>query len=697
MKSKTLFIYLSIFIAAVLALLFFINHDENLPKDESEYVHDGNFVYLNTAKNVKFVGTDSCYECHKTSYHDFTNTEMHHSFMKLNASNIIETYPQQKPVYDPKKNYYYEMLKKDDKFYQREYRLDKKGKVIFDRMLEAQYTIGSGNNLRMYFYDENGMFYQLPLTWNSHKKSWDLSPGYRETENLRFSRFVTNRCMACHNSYQTEKANSIDRYEKPYEIGIGCERCHGPGELHLKEMNSIKYEKSLPKNYKTIINPRKLSPQRQLSVCMQCHLQGKGWAINKKDGWFDFHAGELLETNRSVFFPEHTAKEVIEVGDSPHRLMLSQCFKKSNGNLTCITCHNPHHSIKSFTIEHYNSKCMSCHSINDLNKNKFEHKHTEADNCVSCHMNKTGSDNTLHGVSLTDHWIRVDANKTKIDWASIRTAPENRPLVELAADVNNNDDDESLIKKGIAYIDFFKEFDNRIAYIDSAVYNLEEGLKIKVSAQGYYYLGEAYLILSKNDKAIESLKKCVKIDPKYAEAFYKLGEAFNENNEIDDAVKAYQDALALKQNEPIFLESLGNALVEKKNYSEAVKMFEKSIMIDNQNPYTFFTLGNIYIMQFNQPQKALEYYKQAAALDPDVEDVFLNLGNTYALLQEYQKSIEQYKLEIANRPNSASAYVNLGRVYQLLNKKSEAKSALQKALQIDPALAIAKEYLNQLK
>jgi hypothetical protein len=109
---------------------------------------------------------------------------------KLDSTNIIEEYPQSVPVYDSVGNFYYEMLQRNGQFYQREYRLDKNGKVEHERVVEAEYVIGSGNNLRMYFHNENGMLYELPLTWYVHEKRWDLSPGYRDFGNLRFSRYA---------------------------------------------------------------------------------------------------------------------------------------------------------------------------------------------------------------------------------------------------------------------------------------------------------------------------------------------------------------------------------------------------------------------------------------------------------------------------------------------------------------------------
>ncbi len=125
--------------------------------------------------------------------------------------------------------------------------------------------------------------------------------------------------------------------------------------------------------------------------------------------------------------------------------------------------------------------------------------------------------------------------------------------------------------------------------------------------------------------------------------------------------------------------------------------FEKSISIDNQNPYTFFTLGNITAMQYNQPQEALEYYKRAIYLDPDIDNAYLNLGNTYFLLGNYKNAIEQYKIELYYRATSTSALVNLGRVYQKTNNIIEAKKMFKDALKIDPSLTIAKNFLQQLK
>ena len=432
----------------VIALAFYYLQTKNdYTFDEKDVVNDNGTIYLNTASNVKFVGKDKCYSCHAIISNDYKHAEMGHSLEILTPQIIVEKYPQSKPTYDEKNNYYYRMFKKDDKYFQEEYRLDENGNVIHRIVKEAEYSVGSGHNLRMYFYEVNGRFYQLPLTWNTFKQTWVLSPGYKENKNLRFSRFAAKKCINCHSAYLNEFPNSIDRFEKPFVLGIGCERCHGPGELHIKYVNNSLGK--IPENAKTIVNPLNLSPKRQLSICMQCHLEGKAWVLQNEEGSFDFRAGQLLSKNRSVYYPKVTNTEVIEVGDSPHRLMMSKCFTESKGKLVCFTCHDVHKSIKTFQISHYNEKCIGCHPENKIKAIKGL-SHNISLNCVSCHMNQTGMSNTLHGVTLTDHWIRKDAYKTVINWDVVRH-PEKRPAIELVPAIDENDNMKD-VRKGIAYL-----------------------------------------------------------------------------------------------------------------------------------------------------------------------------------------------------------------------------------------------------
>lgn len=652
--------------------------------------------YANTDLRVKYVGSKQCMSCHPDIYETYMKSEMGRSMSLPDTGNIIEQFPQKEEVYDSVGNFYYEMIRRGEQLYQREFRRDKNNKIIHERLVRVDYLMGSGNNLRMYFNEEGGMLYELPLTWYVHKKRWDFSPGYREFGNLRFYRYAKARCIGCHNSFLKPSPTANERYTKPYPLGIGCERCHGPGELHVKQALGERLPNLSPET-KTIVNPRKLPPQEQLDVCRQCHLQGEAWALQSGKDWFDFRPGMKLESHRSVYFRAMTKKEVFEVADSPHRLSLSRCFKESNGALTCITCHNPHRSIKTFSLDHYNSKCMDCHAPESLLTKNVSHPHVQTDNCISCHMNRTGADNTLHGVSNTDHWIRVEANKTMIDWKSLRKPASEQPAITLSPDVDAKDDGLQ-IRRGMAYFDYHLYHDRRRLYLDSALAYLSQGLnQAQRDARGYFNLGEVQFELGQSDLALTSYTRALRLQPDYDEASFKAAKAYAAKGNTAEAIRLYRRAVSTKPDDPAYLEGLGMALIDSGAIDDGIRTLERVLSLDRGNPNTYSYLGSTYAMELNQPEKALPYFKELITLEPDFPSGNMNLGNTYALLGNYTEAKRFYQSELAVQPRSAEAYFNLGKVYVLEGKKSEARAAFEKVLEIDPSMTMVNTYLSQLR
>src|SRR5690606_1622535 len=346
----------------------------------------------------------------------------------------------------------------------------------------------------------------------------------------------------------------------------------------------------------------------------------------------------------------------------------------SGGELTCITCHNPHRSIKTFSVSHYyNEKCLNCHKAENLPLKENGEKHFAVDNCISCHMNKTGTENTLHGVPLTDHWIRKDAYKDEIDWSSLLADPQTLPAVQLIADVDA-DDDKKDIRKGIAYIEFYNEYDNKPVYLDSALFYLNS--KKEKDAQTYFYTAEVFLLKNKIEEALSAYKHAAELNKNYYQAFYKIAEIYRMKNENSTAIDYYNKALALKPQEPSYIEGIAYVYTNLGDYTKAVELFEKALKIDGQNAYSLFTLGTIYAVYFNQPENSIKYFKQASVIDPDLENVFLNLGNAYTLTGDFESAELAYKKELYSNPNSVNAKINLARLYKSLGRNKEADKLL---------------------
>src|SRR5207244_1810437 len=115
----------------------------------------------------------------------------------------------------------------------------------------------------------------LPLGWYAESGgSWAMNPGYDRPDHAGFTRAVTYGCMFCHNGIP-EIPPANDSGAEPVfggriPQGIDCQRCHGPASKHVQLAEAAANVEDIRK---TIVNPSRLSPDRALEVCMQCHLQ----------------------------------------------------------------------------------------------------------------------------------------------------------------------------------------------------------------------------------------------------------------------------------------------------------------------------------------------------------------------------------------------------------------------------------------
>ena len=122
-------------------------------------------------------------------------------------------------------------------------------------------------------------------------RSWangSIVPGYLDGT-ANFDRPVIPRCVECHATYFQTLAPSplMNRYDKAdFILGISCERCHGPGEEHVARQRG----QSAAAAGEAITNPAKLSRDRRVDVCAQCH-GGLGEEIAPA---FSFRPGQPL-------------------------------------------------------------------------------------------------------------------------------------------------------------------------------------------------------------------------------------------------------------------------------------------------------------------------------------------------------------------------------------------------------------------
>jgi Flp pilus assembly protein TadD len=577
-----------------------------------------------------YADPQSCATCHAEIAATYARTGMARSFYKPTSTNTVEDYSRANRYFHKPSNTWFQMVRRGGAFYQRRWQLASGGRETNAEELQIDYIMGSGNHVRTYLHrTARNTLIELPLAWYpEHAGTWAMNPGY-EGPHLETRRKVAYECMFCHNAYPEIPAGSEAAvYAAQLPEGIDCQRCHGPGADHVKAARSGSTNLA-----GTILNPAHLTPDRQMDVCMQCHLQSTAAALPSEmrrfgRAPFSYNPAEPL-TAFKVFFekPNTPPSRDIEIVSSAYRLRQSQCFLKSAGRLVCETCHNPHNIPRAqAAIEHYDTVCRNCHT----NAHSDSPKH----DCAGCHMPKRSTTDVVHAV-ITDHLIQrfplppgqPTPNPYRGEVLPYYPSNPDRMIADAAQVINNS--------------------------------NLAAGIPLLRDDLAKAPNPEAYLI---------------------------LGDAERHRGNPAQASVAYQKAFELNPASARSLRSWAVATKESGNAAQASELLKRAVQQAPAEPENWYELGLLDSEQ-SRPTQAIAELRKAIELDPDLAAAYNNLGINLSITGELDQAQAAFQRALQIDPYDASTHGNLARALAAKGSLAEAVPEFATAVQMDPANA----------
>lgn len=212
--------------------------------------------------------------------------------------------------------------------------------------------------------------------------------------------------------------------------------------------------------------------------------------------------------------------------------------------------------------------------------------------------------------------------------------------------------------------------------------------KIAASATPAYDRGLYYLRLDVQDTvdAISSFQQAHQADPRSPLPLAGLVEAeldqFDESATPDHLDRARQ---YLEMAESLDADSvrvhLAAGMFEEatSEYGQALDQYRRVAEIAPRNVDAFIRIAGVYDKQ-NLPDKALESFHQAIALDPTYYDPHEYLGVFYFRRGNYSEAANEFQQVIALAPRMSNAYTNLGASLEKLDRPADAEKALQSSL-----------------
>lgn len=586
-------------------------------------------VYAAVKDGNEYIGINTCMQCHPQQFQSFQHTGMGQSFGNADTLKSAGQFDSNF-IYDPFSGYHYQPYWENGELFVKEF-LTSNEKQTFSRTEKVSFIIGSGQHTNSHLQSLNGYVHQMPFTFYTQDQKLDLPPGFEEGQNSRFSRKVGLECMSCHNAMPTGFVLGSENKYEHVPLGIDCERCHGPGKLHVEKIQRGELTDTASSIDYSIVNPKHLTTQQQFEICQRCHLQGNAVLADGKS-FFDFKPSMALNEVMDIYLPRYTdSDDEFIMASHVDRFKLSKCFQSDN-TFSCTSCHNPHVSIKETNIKTFNKTCNNCHKEKECAAPLAE-RELKSNNCVTCHMPRSGSIDIPH-VSVHDHFIRKPITKTKSD--------EIRTFIKLEAINNTSPSKRSKIR---GYLQHFEKFKAEKAALDSAQALLQSA---KPDSSYffewilYYHLSNMPFNIQKKvqSKGIQqTLKKLNKQDYSNKDAWtsYRIGEAYYTTSDYKNSLLFYVNAAKLAPYNLEFKNKLGSVYTKLELFNQAKNQFKN--IIDEYPNYAeaHNNLGYIYMVQQNF-DAAEKHISRALELDPKYSQARLNYAGLYLALGEVKRA-----------------------------------------------------------
>jgi predicted CXXCH cytochrome family protein len=639
-------------------------------------------VVSSTEKGSGYVDPAICAGCHQDIAKTYLLTGMGRSVYRPTAANTVEDYQTRNAVHNAASDLTYTMIERDGRFYQRrsEKGFDAKETNVAEEQID--YVIGSGNHARSYLHrGSDGRLIELPVSWYVENSGyWAMSPGYDRAGQEDFRRAITGECLLCHNglplkgSYPERGDTGLSLFPNPIPEGIDCQRCHGPGGAHVRAALAANTPRE--KIREAIVNPARLSRDRQLEVCMQCHLETSSSLMPNEIRRYNhnidsYRPGEPMGDYKLFFDRASGQGDRFEIAHAGYRLRMSACFRSSQ--MTCLTCHDPHQSYRTEnSTARYVAVCQGCHQA-------VVHKASlpAGTDCLSCHMPKRRTDDVVH-VVMTDHYIQ----RTKPDrdllapMAEVASPPQGREPVEPYYPSPLPRTAENELYTATAEVKHGSE--GGIARLESAI------VRYSPAAPDFYFeLGDGYARAGKSDEAIRWYKEALRKKPEFRPATKQLAATLIGKGEYARATEVLRLAIAAPPVDEALFTDLGNAYLRQHMLPQAQQALKRALEI-NPNQAEAQNLLGLVAVQKNDPAGAEAQFRDALRSQPDLAEAHNNLGNVLAGAHLYPEAEYHFQRAIAINPTYAEARHSYGLVLALTQSYDPAVVELREAARLNP-------------
>ncbi|BFM14028.1 tetratricopeptide repeat protein [Maricurvus nonylphenolicus] len=651
-------------------------------------------VVAKTVDVEGYIGTQQCKTCHVQAYNDWQGSHHDWAMKEANAQTVLgdfsdvtfDHYGEKTRLFKQGENYFVETDNAEGK----------------RQRFKIAYTFGFYPLQQYLIPFEDGRYQALNVTWDSRPKEeggqrwFHLYPNEPVPfdDQLHWTGPYHNwnsRCADCHSTQLQRNYKAADNtYDTSwFEINVGCEACHGPGQAHLDWLQSDRkaphhgFAQNISAVGEWLREPnaatatqQNLSKDQQtfqIDTCGSCHARRS--LIDDMNLPGDFHNKHNLQWINSPLY--HADGQILDEVYVLGSFMQSKMF---HSGVVCSNCHNPH-SLELKAPG--NGVCLQCHNPEVFDTKN--HHHHPADSagaqCANCHMPET----TYMVVDpRRDHSLRIP----RPDLSEKTGAPN-------ACNQCHTDRDNQWAAG--AMTSWLKQQNKTLPK--------HRGEWVAEYQQGSQAAAQQLLLLAMNPQqpALVRASTLVSLQPTqevilaaqtnlYAgdplvrrAAVQVLGQLPDAQRLVDLLPLATDGSKSVRMEVASQLQGVDNASLSAQQKQALVRLQKEYLALLQTHADTPSGQLNIGVahMSKGELQKAEAAYRQALILDPNNILARLNLADLYRSQQRDAEGEVLLRDAIELVPESAAAHHSLGLLLIRTKRMSEAVESLQKAASLD--------------
>ncbi|MCP4590512.1 MAG: tetratricopeptide repeat protein [bacterium] len=221
--------------------------------------------------------------------------------------------------------------------------------------------------------------------------------------------------------------------------------------------------------------------------------------------------------------------------------------------------------------------------------------------------------------------------------------------------------------------------------------------RARAEAEGHQLFGMHFAAAdggADQQRAVESFREALRLDPQREHRRLLLADALLANNEIQAAGEQFARAVTEHPDYVPARVQYGVYLAGQAQPTEAVEQYQAALAQQPRHAPTHQHLGRL-LTDLNQTAAAEQHLREALAIRPDLIEARCNLGIVLLRRGQAAEALPLLTRAVEQAPTNTAALQNLGAAQARLGMLEEAIGSFTRALQINPGLSEASQNLSR--